>query len=71
MMANRGLVERKLVGDLADAERGRLLHEQLKYPQPCGVGDGPEALRECRQALGMVGRNLWRWRAARRLRLAD
>jgi hypothetical protein len=71
MMANRGLVERKLVSDFADTERGRLLHEQLKHPQPCWVSDCLEALRQGSQALRMVERNLGRWRAARGLCLTS
>jgi hypothetical protein len=70
-MANRRLVERKLVSDLADTERGWLLHEQLKHPQPRRVGDGLEAIRKGDQPLRMVGCGLWRWRAARRPRLTD
>lgn len=54
-MANRGLVERKLFGDFADTERGRLLREQFEHPQPRGVGDCLEALRKRGQTLLMVG----------------
>jgi hypothetical protein len=38
-----------------------LLHEQTKDSQSCRIGDHLEALCEGREALGMVGRDSWRW----------
>lgn len=64
VMANGGLVLLKLIGDIANTEWLRLLRQQIKHPQPRGIGEDLQSGGECRRPSARQTRSPCR-RAAR------